>query len=106
MKEEAEAAVRHLKAGKSPGVDNIPSELISHGGDETVDAFTAPCQKIWEQRKWPEEWTQSLVIPKKGNLRKCQNYRTISLISRPSKLMLRIILNQLKSKAEELLFEE
>ena len=108
MKEEVEAAIRHLKAGKSPGVDNIPSELITSGGDGTVSALAALCQKIWEQKKWPEEWTQSLVIPlpKKGNLRKCQNYRTISLISHPSKVMLRIILNRLKSKAEELLSEE
>ena len=47
-------------------------------------------------------WTQSLVItlPKKGNLQLCQNYRTISLISHPSKVMLNIILNRLKPQAE------
>ena len=108
LKEEVEAAVRSLKIGKSPGVDNIPSELLKSGGEETVKALTALCQKIWEEKKWPKEWTQSLVIPlpKKGNLRQCQNYRTISLISHPSKVLLRIILNRLKSKAEELLSEE
>ena len=47
-----------------------------------------------------------IPLPKKGNLRQCQNYRTISLISHPSKVLLRIILNRLKSKAEELLSEE
>ena len=58
--------------------------------------------------KWPKEWTQSLMIPlpKKGNLRQCKNHRMISLISHPSKVMLCIILNCLKSKAEELLSEE
>ena len=45
-------------------------------------------------------------LPKKGNLKQYQNYRTISLISHPSKIMLRIILNRLKTKAEELLAEE
>ena len=55
-----------------------------------------------------EEWTQLLVIPlpKKGNVKQCQNYCTISLISHPSKIMLRVILNRLKAKAEELLAEE
>ncbi|CAH1250101.1 Hypp8767 [Branchiostoma lanceolatum] len=55
-----------------------------------------------------KEWTQSLVIPmpKKGNLRQCQNYRTISLISHPSKILLRVILKRLKTKAEELLAEK
>ena len=43
---------------------------------------------------------------KKGNLRHCKNHRMISLISHPSKVMLHIILNYLKSKAEELLTEE
>ena len=41
--------------------------------------------------------------PKKGNLKQCQNYRAISLISHPNKIMLRIILNRLKAKAEKLL---
>ena len=45
-------------------------------------------------------------LPKKGNLRKCENYRTISLISHSSKAMLHVILGRLKSKAEELLSEE
>ena len=50
-----------------------------------------------------KEWTQLLIIPspKKGNLKQSQNY-TISLISHPSKIMLQVILNALKTKAEEL----
>ena len=58
----------------------------------------------WQQK----ELTQSLIIPlpKKGDLKQCQNYRTISLISHPSKTMLWVILNQPKTKAEELLAEE
>ena len=36
----------------------------------------------------------------------CQNYRTISLISHPSKVMLKIILNRLQPQAEEINAEE
>ena len=36
----------------------------------------------------------------KGNLQQCQKYRTISLISHPSNVMLKIILNSLKPQAE------
>ena len=52
--------------------------------------------------------TQSLVItlPKKGNLQQCQNYRTMSLISHPSKVILKIILNRLKPQAEKIIAEE
>ena len=50
LKEEVEAAVWSLKLGKSPGVDNVPSELVKHGGKEVVKALTALCQQIWEQK--------------------------------------------------------
>ena len=108
LKEEVEAAVQSLKLGKSPGVDNIPYELVIYGGKEVVKPLTTICQQILEQKKWPKELTQSLMIPlpKKGNLRQYENHKMISLISHPSKDMLCIILNHLKSKAEELLPEE
>lgn len=108
MREEVEEAIRSLPEGKSPGADNIPTELLKHGGNELVTIVTSLCQKIWEAKQWPTEWTQALIIPlpKKGNLRQCQNYRTISLISHTSKIMLRVILNRLKKEAEEQLAEE
>ena len=78
-------------------MDNIPSELLKNEGEATTTVLTAICQKIWETK----EWTQSLVIPlpKKGNLKQCQIYHTINLISDPSKIMLRVIPNRLKAKA-------
>ena len=36
LREEVEEAVRSVKAGKSPGVDNIPSELPKNGGEATT----------------------------------------------------------------------
>ena len=103
-----EAAVKALKMGKSAGVDNIPAELVQAGGKAMIDILTAVCNKIWKTGEWPTTWTQSLVImlQKKGNLQLCQNYRTISLISHPSKVMLKIILNRLQPQAEEIIAEE
>ena len=73
-----------------------------------IDVLTKICNKIWKTREWPNPWTQSLIITlhKKGNLQLCQNYRAISLISHPSKVMLRVILNRLKTQAEEIIAEE
>ena len=103
-----EAAVKALKMGKSAGVDNIPAELVQAGGEAMIDILTTICNKIWKIGEWPTTLTQSLVItlPKKGNLQLCQNYRTISLISHPSKVMLKIILNRLQPQAEEIIAEE
>ena len=73
-----------------------------------IDILTTICNKIWKTGEWPTTWTQSLVftLPKKGNLQLCQNYRTISLISHPSMVMLKIILNRLQPQAEEIIAEE
>ena len=93
-----------MKKGKSAGVDNIPAELVQASGEDVITAFTTICNKIWQTGKWPTPWTQSLIItlPKKGNLQQCQNYRKISLISHPSKL----ILNRLKPQAAKIIAEE
>ena len=56
----------------------------------------------------PTTWTQSLVShsQRNDNLQLCQNDRTISLISHPSKVMLKIILNRLQPQAEEIIADE
>ena len=97
-----------MKKGKSAGVDNVLAESVQAGAEDVITALTTICNKIWQTGEWPTPWTQSSVItfPKKGNLQQCQNYRTISLISHPSKVMLKIILNRLKTHAEKIIAEE
>ena len=97
-----------LKKGKSAGVDNILAELVQESGKAVITALTTICYKMWQTGEWPTLWTQSFVItlPMKGNLQKCQYYRNISLISHPSKVMLKIILNRLKPQAEKIVAEE
>ena len=100
--------MKYLKGGKSPGNDNIPSELIKNGGEAMISALTIICNKIWKTGEWPTPWTKSMIItlPKKGNLQICNNYRTISLISHPSNVLLKVLLNRLKPQAEEIIAEE
>ena len=40
-----------------------------------------------------QDWKRSVFIPipKKGNAKKCSNYRTIAFISHPSKVILKIL---------------
>ena len=101
-------AIKTLKEGKSPGIDNIPSELIKHGGTAIIRMLTAICQKAWVSKSWPKQWTKSLIIPiaKKGDLKKCKNYRTLSLICHSNKILLTIILKRLNPQIERVLSEE
>ena len=89
-------------------MDNIPSEVVQAGGEAMIDMLLIICSKIWRTGEWPTPWTQFLIItfPKKGNLQQGQNYRTISLINHPGKVLLRILLNRLKPQAEEIIKEE
>ena len=90
--------IKSLKNGKSPVIDNVSSKLLKGGGEALNDIITKLCQKVWSTNQWPDLWSTSLIIPipKKGDLKKCSNYRTISLISHTSKF-LRIMLNKLIS---------
>ena len=45
LREEVEEAVRSLKAEKSPGVDNISSELLD--GGEATTVLPAISQEMW-----------------------------------------------------------
>ena len=105
LTEEVEEAVRSLKAGKSPEVNNIPFELLKNGG-RTTSPDSNMQEDLGEEgmAEGVDIITRHTFTQKKGNLRQCKNYTTISLISHPSKTMLRVVLNRLK--AEEMLAEE
>ena len=89
--------------GKSAGMDNIPAELVQAGGETMIDFNNL--QQDLEDRRMAHQM-DSITHPKKGILQLCQSYRTISLISHPSKVMLKIILNRLQPQAEEIIAEE
>ena len=80
---------------KASGGGGIPVELFQILKDEsTVKVVHSICQQIWKTQQWPQDWKKSVFIPipKKGSATKeCSNYRTIALISHPSKVMLKIL---------------
>ncbi|XP_063598641.1 uncharacterized protein LOC134775115 [Penaeus indicus] len=98
VRSEIEEALKKLKCNKAPGTDNISAELMKSGGDKMIDMLLKICNRTLATGEWPTKWTESVVIPlpKKGNIRKCENNRTISLISHPSKVLLYVMLNRMK----------
>ena len=50
-------------------------------------------QTIWKAQQWPQDWKRSVFIPipKKGNAKEFSNYHIIAVISRASKVMLKIL---------------
>ena len=78
---------------KASGSDGIPVVLFQILIVDTVKVLRLICQQIWKTQQWPQDWKRSVFIPipKKGNAKECPNYHTIALISRVSKLMLKVL---------------
>ena len=53
---EVELAIEKLKNHKSPGIDQIPAELIKAGGRTIRCAIHKLIISIWNKEELPEEW--------------------------------------------------
>ena len=73
--------------------DEIPVKLFQILKDDAVKVLHSMCQQTWKTQQWPQDWKRSVFIPipQKGNAKECSNYHTIRLISRASKIMLKIL---------------
>ena len=78
---------------KASGGDGIPVELFQILEDDVVKVLHSICQQIWKIQQWPQDRKRSVFIPitKKGNAKECSNYRTVTLLSHASKVMLKIL---------------
>ena len=90
-----ECSIKHLKSGKAAGHDNIKSDyiLIEQGNLKVV--ILTLFNKLYEIGYFPKEWSTGVIVPiyKKGDKKKSENYRGITLTSTLSK-MFTYLLNQ------------
>ena len=88
---EVKWALESITTNKASRGDGIPFELFQILKDDAVKVLHSRCQQIWKTHQWPQDWKRSVftAVPKKGNVKKCLNYRTIALISHASKVMLK-----------------
>jgi len=93
-RDEMERAIGQLKNGKSGGVDNIPPEVIKAMDKISVNALYHLINRIWNEEQIPDDWRKGLLVklPKKGDLSLCNNWRDITLLSIPSKILCSVIL--------------
>jgi len=105
---EIQLAFSQLQNGKAAGLDNINFELLKVDPEITVEMLYPLLEKIWKEEKIPEDWEEGLImkIPKKGDLSDCNNWRGVTLLSIPSKILNRIILNRIQNTVEHHLRKE
>ncbi|CAH8662821.1 unnamed protein product [Heterobilharzia americana] len=70
--------------------------------------LTPLLQKVWKEEKVPDDWKKGYLVklPKKGDLSACKNWRGITLLSTPSKILSRIILERLRDALDSKLRPE
>jgi len=92
-----EQAIDKLKSHKSPGIDQIPAELIKAGGRKICLEIHKLITSFWKKEKLPEEWKESIIVPihKKGVKTDCNNYRGISLLPVTYRILSNILLTRL-----------
>ena len=77
---EIKMVIEELKRYKSPGIDQIPAELIRAGGRKIHSEIHRLINPAWNKEELPEDWKQLITVPiYKGNKKNCSNYRGISL---------------------------
>ena len=90
---EVKWALESITTNKASRGDGIPVELFQILKEDAVKVLHSICQQIC-----PQGWKRSVFIPipKKGNAKKCSDYRTIACISHTSKVMIKILQTRLQ----------
>jgi len=90
-----EMTIEKLKGHKSPGIDQIPANLIKAGGKTIRSDIYKLVNTIWSKDELPEEWKDSIIlhIYKNDYEGDCSNYRDISLLPNTYKSLSNILLS-------------
>ena len=94
---EVKDAIKKLKNGKAPGLDNIPPDALKSGGWAMRAWVHRVIRRVWETGEIPADWKKGCIIPffKKGDATVCSNYRGITLRSVPEKVFGIILLGRI-----------
>ena len=89
--QEVEYAVKGVPMRKSPGPDDIVTEMHVAAGDMGIAELTKLSNMMYIQGGFPSELNKSLFIT-------LPKHRTISLMSHITKLLLRIVINRIRGR--------
>ena len=105
---EIRKAIQALKNGKAAGIDSVPAEALKVDIGTSTEILYRLFENIWEEEEIPRDWKEGLLIklPKKGDLRVCTNYRGITLLSIPGKVLNRILLERMKAAVDNRLRDQ
>ena len=98
--EEVHKAIGSLKRGKSPGIDDLVGEIFIECKHIISPLLCKVFNHIYTNSAYPESWTKSILVPKKGDANIVDNYRGIMLSSVLTKLFSTILDTRLRNWSE------
>ena len=100
---EVHKVIKGISTSKSSGMDNISSLVIRRTFEALVPEVTFMYNLSIHEAQFADSWKKALVIPipKQGNLTKVQNYRPISLLPLPGKILEKLVHAQLADYLEK-----
>ena len=95
--------MRSLKKKKSKGEDGISQDVIMLGEKALLTPITYIINASIASGTFPNHWKKAVVIPilKKGSPTDKNNYRPISIVNATSKILEKIVCNQLTKHMEK-----
>ena len=101
-------AIMRIKTGRAADPGDIPIELLKSRGHKLLEMITILLNKIINGEKVAEEWNIAVItsIYKKGDKRKCENYRGILVTRTFSRIYGRILAKLVESEYKNMGMEE
>jgi len=105
--EEIKEIIKDLPKEKAYGDDHIPAELLQCLGEEGIEIISKLINKIYNSGCIPQDFCKSIFIPlpKIAKAQDCSDFRTITLISHASKILLKLIKKRITPIVENHLSE-
>ena len=102
LKTEVESALKRMKNGKAAGEDEITAEMLKALHEFGIEKLTTLFNNIYDTGFLPEEMLSStfITLPKKPKASECGDYRTLSLMSHVTKLLLCVIKARIQKKID------
>ena len=99
INEEIERVVRDMKREKAPGVDGITVEVLLKCWDFLGEDCCKVVHNFWKRKKLTRQMLAAIIklISKGGSREFLKNWRPISLLNVPYKVIAKLLVNRLKT---------
>ena len=101
--EEVHSALGKMKSGKAGGETGILPEMLKAAccEEEFMEWLLELVKDVWRECQVPTDWCDAVIvpIPKKGDLKQCDNWRGVALLDVVGKVVARILQQRLQKLA-------